>query len=303
MVPGTRFQPVLPDAHPPTDKITSPWSVEIFSTSSPGNVQHEDWRPRSAHILKPYTSSETTPEWLWVQEEPRNQGTRRRVQDRLGAVLSGLGVQGEVRYIGRREDAVPTTGTGKVYQAQQRAVIFVKHPVTASSRDTPWKLAAGDAIGEGDDDLNQESQVISQHGTWANGSTSRHNLGMDGHAQIRLANGRTKDPKGSQETLVRSEDETEAGAQSSCPGRRVNDVEHASCPFVVLTDLGGVARKMVHTYLGGDYHYAEREIRYEKEERHAGRGARFEDYKEGRSEQNIKEMNFGYPRLFALRTG
>ncbi|KIJ10179.1 hypothetical protein PAXINDRAFT_16795 [Paxillus involutus ATCC 200175] len=77
-------------------------------------------------ILKPYTSSETTPEWLWVQEEPRNQGTWRHVQDRLGAVLSGLVVQGEVRYIGRREDAVPATGTGKVYQAQQRAVIFVK---------------------------------------------------------------------------------------------------------------------------------------------------------------------------------
>ncbi|KAF8833695.1 hypothetical protein BDN67DRAFT_985851, partial [Paxillus ammoniavirescens] len=74
-------------------------------------------------ILKPYTSSSTTPEWLWVQEEPRNQGAWGHVKDRLGAVLNGLGVQGEVRYIGRREDAVPATGTGKVYQAQQRAVV------------------------------------------------------------------------------------------------------------------------------------------------------------------------------------
>ncbi|KIJ14628.1 hypothetical protein PAXINDRAFT_12464 [Paxillus involutus ATCC 200175] len=140
MVPGTRFQPVLPDARTPTDKIER---VALVS----GKIFYELAKERAARgledrvalirieelapfpftyladVLKPYTSSRTIPEWLWVQEEPRNQGAWGHVKDRLGAVLNGLGVQGEVRYIGRREDAVPATGTGKVYQAQQRAVV------------------------------------------------------------------------------------------------------------------------------------------------------------------------------------
>ncbi|KIK77031.1 hypothetical protein PAXRUDRAFT_835129 [Paxillus rubicundulus Ve08.2h10] len=140
MVLGTQFQPVLPDSHSPTDKIER---VALVS----GKIFYELAKERAARgleyrvalirieelapfpftyladTLKPYTSPSNTSELLWVQEEPRNQGAWGHVKDRLRAVLGGLGVRGEVRYIGRHEDAVPATGTGKVYQAQQRAVV------------------------------------------------------------------------------------------------------------------------------------------------------------------------------------
>ena len=140
MVPGTQFRPVLPDAHPSTDKVER---VVLVS----GKIYYELAKERAARglegkvalirieelapfpftyladTLKSYTSASSRPEWWWVQEEPKNQGAWGHVKDRLGVVLSGLGERGEVRFIGRREDAVPATGIGKDYQAQQRAVV------------------------------------------------------------------------------------------------------------------------------------------------------------------------------------
>ncbi|KAH0826763.1 thiamine diphosphate-binding protein [Lanmaoa asiatica] len=140
MLPGTQFQPVLPDVHPPTERIER---VVLVS----GKIYYELAKERAARgledrvalirieelapfpfayladILKPYTASSSKPEWLWVQEEPKNQGAWGHVKERLGGVLSGLGERAEVRFIGRREDAVPATGTGKDYQAQQRVVV------------------------------------------------------------------------------------------------------------------------------------------------------------------------------------
>ncbi|KIJ59952.1 hypothetical protein HYDPIDRAFT_117851 [Hydnomerulius pinastri MD-312] len=141
LLPGTQFQPVLPDTHQPSDKIER---VILVS----GKLYYDLAKERAARgledraalirieelapfpfsyladVLRPYTTTGgRTPELMWVQEEPRNQGAYGHVKDRLSAVLSGLGVQGEIRYVGRREDAVPATGTGKAYQAQQRDVI------------------------------------------------------------------------------------------------------------------------------------------------------------------------------------
>ena len=140
MLPGTRFQPVLADAHPSTDKIER---VVLVS----GKLYYELAKERAtrgledrvalvrleelapfpfstlADVLEPYTTSTSKPEWVWVQEEPRNQGAWGHVKDRLGAVLSGLGERAEVRFVGRREGAVPATGIGRDYQVQQRAVL------------------------------------------------------------------------------------------------------------------------------------------------------------------------------------
>ena len=140
MLPSTQFQPVLPDVHPPTDKIER---VVLVS----GKLYYELAKERAARgledrvalirieelapfpfacladILKPYTTSNSKLEWLWVQEEPKNQGAWGHVKDRLLTVLSGLGERAEVRFVGRREDAVPVTGIGKDYQVQQRAVV------------------------------------------------------------------------------------------------------------------------------------------------------------------------------------
>ena len=54
----------------------------------------------------------------WVQEEPRNQGAWTHVAPRAAQVLGRPLV-----YHGRREDAVPAPGVGKLYRTQQEAVI------------------------------------------------------------------------------------------------------------------------------------------------------------------------------------
>jgi len=141
MLLGTQFQPVLPDAHPPTGNIER---VVLVS----GKIYYELAKERAARgledrvalirieelapfpfaylaeVLIPYMTSNAKLEWLWVQEEPKNQGAWGHVKDRLGAVLSGLGAEhAEVGFVGRREDAVPVTAIGKDYQVQQRAVV------------------------------------------------------------------------------------------------------------------------------------------------------------------------------------
>ncbi|KAG9310005.1 thiamine diphosphate-binding protein [Chiua virens] len=140
MLPGTQFHPVLPDAYAPTENIER---VVLVS----GKFYYELAKERAARgmeervalirieelapfpfsyleeVLRPYTMLSVKPEWFWVQEEPKNQGAWGHVKDRLGAVLSGLSERAEVRFVGRREDAVPATGTGREYQVQQRAVV------------------------------------------------------------------------------------------------------------------------------------------------------------------------------------
>jgi probable 2-oxoglutarate dehydrogenase E1 component DHKTD1 len=54
----------------------------------------------------------------WVQEEPRNQGVYGHAGPRLRTVLGE-----EVGYWGRREEAVPAPGAGKLYRAEQMRVI------------------------------------------------------------------------------------------------------------------------------------------------------------------------------------
>lgn len=139
MLPGTKFQPVLPDSFPPSNDIER---VILMS----GKLYYDLVRERTARglegrvaivrieelapfpfsqladVLQPYTSSKDM-DWVWVQEEPRNQGAWIHVKDRLEMVLRDLDVQGGVKYVGRREDAVPAPGIGKVYQAQQKAVV------------------------------------------------------------------------------------------------------------------------------------------------------------------------------------
>lgn len=68
-------------------------------------------------------------EVLWVQEEPRNQGAWGFVEPRIRSVLdvlkrgSHLGEVEAVRYVGRKEAAVPAPGATKLYQAQQKGVV------------------------------------------------------------------------------------------------------------------------------------------------------------------------------------
>jgi len=65
-------------------------------------------------------------EFVWVQEEPKNQGVWGHVRERIGKVLKGVvGRVGdeELGYKGRKESAVSAPGVGRLYVMQQKGVV------------------------------------------------------------------------------------------------------------------------------------------------------------------------------------
>jgi len=142
MGPGTSFQPILRD----TATFTDPKAVQRVVLLS-GKIYYDLAKERAVRNLEsrialvrieelapfpfaalsdelaPYADTNKHLEVLWVQEEPRNQGAWGHVKERIEGVLKELGLEGRVVYKGRREDAVPAPGIGKVYGVQQRAVI------------------------------------------------------------------------------------------------------------------------------------------------------------------------------------
>ena len=139
LLPGTKFQPVLPDTLPPngvervilmSGRLYYDLVKERAARGLEGRVaiiRLEELAPfpfaQLADVLRPYAGVSKGVEWVWVQEEPRNQGAWSHVRDRLDTVLRGLDVQGGMKYVGRREAAVPAPGIGKVYQMQQKVVV------------------------------------------------------------------------------------------------------------------------------------------------------------------------------------
>jgi 2-oxoglutarate dehydrogenase E1 component len=61
-----------------------------------------------------------TAEAVWAQEEPRNMGPWRFMQEQLQPLLSPTGR--ELRYVGRPESASPATGSGRRHQEEQSAI-------------------------------------------------------------------------------------------------------------------------------------------------------------------------------------
>jgi 2-oxoglutarate dehydrogenase E1 component len=57
---------------------------------------------------------------VWAQEEPRNMGPWRFMQEQLQPVLASTGR--ELRYVGRPESASPATGSGRRHQEEQAAI-------------------------------------------------------------------------------------------------------------------------------------------------------------------------------------
>jgi multifunctional 2-oxoglutarate metabolism enzyme len=76
-----------------------------------------------------------TAEVVWVQEEPRNMGAWRFIQEQLQPLLDASGR--ELHYVGRPESASPATGSGKRHQQEQAEVIadaLSERPVIESRR-------------------------------------------------------------------------------------------------------------------------------------------------------------------------
>jgi probable 2-oxoglutarate dehydrogenase E1 component DHKTD1 len=71
-------------------------------------------------VLKGYPGAT---EFFFLQEEPKNQGAYTHVCSRINSVLAELGNGAMVLYKGRKENALPAPGIGKIYVEQQKAVI------------------------------------------------------------------------------------------------------------------------------------------------------------------------------------
>jgi 2-oxoglutarate dehydrogenase E1 component len=62
-----------------------------------------------------------TAEAVWAQEEPRNMGPWRFMQEQLQPLLTPT--SRELRYVGRAESASPATGSGRRHQEEQAAIV------------------------------------------------------------------------------------------------------------------------------------------------------------------------------------
>ncbi|KAJ7902341.1 Transketolase, pyrimidine binding domain-containing protein, partial [Mycena leptocephala] len=140
--PGTSFQPALRD---PVENTSSARRVVLMA----GKIYYDLLKERQARslekevafirleelapfpfvelreVLKDYDAVE---EVMWLQEEPKNQGAFTHVSSRIDLLLSELasrssGKPDQVVYRGRKESALPAPGIGKMYGAQQKALI------------------------------------------------------------------------------------------------------------------------------------------------------------------------------------
>lgn len=138
---GTHFQPVLADpiADPSTVKRVVLISGKIYYDlikerqargldDTVAFVRIEELSPfpfqELKEALEQYKGADVK-EVCYLQEEPRNQGAYEHVASRVGCVLDGLDLNFEsrVKYLGRKESAVPAPGVGKLYARQQQGII------------------------------------------------------------------------------------------------------------------------------------------------------------------------------------
>jgi probable 2-oxoglutarate dehydrogenase E1 component DHKTD1 len=139
LVTGTRFQPVLDDP-----SISNKSQVERVVMLS-GKAYYELVKERETRklddkvalvrieelspfpflelkeVLSQYTRAS---DFVWWQEEPRNQGGYTHVISRIGEVLKDIGEDPkDLKYVGRKESAIPAPGIANMYRAQQAKVL------------------------------------------------------------------------------------------------------------------------------------------------------------------------------------
>lgn len=138
MTPSSSFSPVLDD---PVVKPNITRLVFLSGKLYYDLAKHRASLPSSSsdrvafirvEELSPFPASElrsviasyaNAQEFVWVQEEPRNQGAFSHVRERLDALVKETNAKGELVFRGRKADAVPAPGSSKRYQAEQKEVI------------------------------------------------------------------------------------------------------------------------------------------------------------------------------------
>ena len=136
--PGSRFQTVIPEA----DALVAPEQVKRVVLCT-GKVYYDLLQERRdkgvqdvaivrveqmypfpkvslPRALAPYKNAEV----VWCQEEPENMGAWTFMDRRIEKVLKELGNKAQRPvYVGREEAASPATGSAKVHQQQQEALV------------------------------------------------------------------------------------------------------------------------------------------------------------------------------------
>jgi probable 2-oxoglutarate dehydrogenase E1 component DHKTD1 len=128
METGTGFQPILIDHS--TDKLRAK-RVVLLS----GKIYYEALKERQSRNLNdsvalvrieelapfPFKELEealsfypNATEYMWLQEEPRNQGTYLHVADRILSVLQRMQKKVRLEYVGRKESSIPAPGVSKL---------------------------------------------------------------------------------------------------------------------------------------------------------------------------------------------
>ncbi|KAG8901560.1 hypothetical protein FRC00_006296 [Tulasnella sp. 408] len=139
MKPGTRFQPVLSTFGEGqvervillSGKLYYDLAKEVTTRGLADRValiRLEELCPfpffELADALRPFVATAT--DFIWIQEEPRNQGAWGHVSDRLRAVFASLELGGKVKqvqYRGRPESAVPATGVARWHAAEHAGLL------------------------------------------------------------------------------------------------------------------------------------------------------------------------------------
>jgi len=137
METGTGFQPILIDHL--TDKhrakrvvlLSGKIYYEVLKerqtrnlTDSVALVRIEELAPFPFKELEEALSFyPNATEYMWLQEEPRNQGTYPHVADRISSVLQRMQKKVKLEYVGRKESSIPAPGIGNLFQIQQKKVV------------------------------------------------------------------------------------------------------------------------------------------------------------------------------------
>ncbi|MDB5371100.1 MAG: 2-oxoglutarate dehydrogenase component [Roseomonas sp.] len=136
--PGSTFQTVIPE----TDAIAAPERVkrvvictgkvyyDLVQERRDKGVQDvaivrlEQMHPFPKKLLARVLGEYKNAEIVWCQEEPENMGAWTFLDRRIENVLTGLNIKAKRPvYAGRAEAASPATGSAKVHQQQQEALV------------------------------------------------------------------------------------------------------------------------------------------------------------------------------------
>ncbi|EJD35665.1 hypothetical protein AURDEDRAFT_140273 [Auricularia subglabra TFB-10046 SS5] len=134
---GTAFQPVIPDADAPRAQDVFLLSGKVYYemlkeraarglTDKAALIRVEQLSPFPFRELADALSAHAGPDrrYSWVQEESRNKGAWTHVHERINSVFDMAGIDAKLRYVGRKEDAVPGV-SGVLHKMQWAAVLAI----------------------------------------------------------------------------------------------------------------------------------------------------------------------------------